>query len=99
MQPMSCARRQLLSPVSPQGLDRELRGGDRGKTDDRPKRVDGHIGRAYVMAELVLACVANEEPVEVWVARAETRAVVVWLQPRDGEPRWRLSRHRRSDLA
>jgi hypothetical protein len=63
-----------------QALGGHFRRGDRGETQDRSAVVDCHVGRADMMAKLVLPGVAQEESVELDVAGLEPGPVVLRLQ-------------------
>ena len=76
--------RQLLAPGYGEFRDGDFRGSD-GREADDDSVIDRDVRRTDVMAELILSGVALEEPVEVDIARAKTRAVILLEQPADFE--------------
>src|SRR5205807_9154331 len=66
-----------------QGCWRNLRGRYGRVAWDRSLLVDGHVGGADVVPELILRRVALEEAIEIGVSRSEGAAVVLGFESTD----------------
>ena len=78
---------ELLALGGRQPFAENLGRRDRGKTSDSSLLIDGHGGRSDVVAELILPCTADEEAIEVGVARLKARAIILWLEaPNSHQP-------------
>lgn len=71
---------ELLALGGRQPFAQNLGRRHRGKTDDSICLIDGHVCRSDVVTKLILPCIANEEAIEVGIARLEARAIIRWLE-------------------
>jgi hypothetical protein len=79
-----------ISRKPPAFCFRQMRGGqfrgcNSGEARYPSTLIGGYIGCAYVVAKLILPCIAREKAIEVDVAGVECRTVVTRLKPPDSD--------------